>query len=225
VTKPAGEPEASTATPNEARVIFGGGDGRGEDAARGRDPELRLVLPEEEDMRAVDCEHLGDENPELSVADDGDARAWRDRNGFHHAARGGERLGEDGLLVGHVGRDSEQISRGEPQHLRVRTVAMDDAEHGSSRTVPGVAGSAAVAGAAAGVDLAGDARALRERSAAGIEDLADELVADRPGEAGVAAHELEVRVADAGQDDANGRLAVAAGDGHVVEGGVPAGDS
>src|SRR5262249_28294352 len=82
-----------------------------------------------------------------------------------------------------------------------------DAEHGACRAVARIACRAARAVAAPCVDLADHARAHRDRAAARILDDTDELVADRAAKPGVAACDLEVRVADARQRHANQRLA------------------
>src|SRR5215207_7588070 len=80
------------------------------DAALARDPELAFVAADEGDARARRRpEGLRAEQPELAVADDGDARLRLDARPLRDAARGGERLGEDGALVRNLVGDGQEV--------------------------------------------------------------------------------------------------------------------
>ena len=120
-----------------------------------------------------------------------------------------ERLVEDGLLVGDaVGNDAE-IRLRQRQPFRVRARVAADAEDGALRAVPPEPSRAPVAAAAGEVDLADDALS-EERGRRGPLDDADELVSRNPREAVVPALQLEVRVADPREEDADEREAPAA---------------
>src|SRR5829696_1202609 len=80
------------------------------DAAFAHDAELALVAADEGDARARRrLQRLRAEQPELAVADDGDARLRLDARALRDAARGGERLGEDGALVRNLVGDGQEV--------------------------------------------------------------------------------------------------------------------
>lgn len=96
----------------------------------------------------------------------------------------------------------------------MRAVASDDSEHGARRAVTWIAGDAERARPAARVDLADHARADLRAVVARF-DHADELVSERPAEPGVPSADLDVRVADAAEHDADDRLAARFGFGNI----------
>src|SRR5206468_1392926 len=96
------------------------------------------------------------------------------------------------------GRDRDQ--------LRERTVRTQDAEHPAPRAMAAEPRAAAPTDAAPEIDLADDPPA-DQRRIIGREHVPDPLVARRTAETEVAARDLEVGAADAGQVDADERLA------------------
>jgi hypothetical protein len=77
-----------------------------------------------------------------------------------------------------------------------------DAKDGALQAVAGATGAALGAGATGDVDLTHDPLP-QEGSIGGPVDDADELVAQNASESGVAAYNLEIGVADAGQEGAD----------------------
>src|SRR5205823_6876456 len=89
--------------------------------------------------------------------------------------------------------------------LGERAVPVHDAQHGTTLAMAAPARDTRAARAAHGVDLTDDAAADERRRP--LRDDADELVARDPAERVVPARELDVGVADAGEQDTHQRLA------------------
>ena len=113
--------------------------------------------------------HLGDQQPELAVADDCHAVLWRDDPLLRDAKRGGERLGERRVLRRDAVRHGVQVDDGEGEPLAVGPVLVEDAKHGPLGAV--VARPRAADGA----------RAARRRVPAAEVDVADDALADEVG--------------------------------------------
>ena len=92
----------------------------------------------------------------------------------------------------------------------MRTVAGVNAEHGSCSTVSRIPGATQLALAAARIYLADDAT-TNQPAIRPIFDDADKLVTDRPIETGVPARNLEIGVADPGQQHTHQRFTASIG--------------
>src|SRR5262249_1780803 len=91
---------------------------------------------------------LGDENAEGAGAEDGDVHPRLEADLARDLEGGGQRLNEDGLLVGErVGQDVA-VAGGDYEALGEGAVAADDADDGAPAAVVGEAGAAHVALAA-----------------------------------------------------------------------------
>ena len=106
----------------------------------------------------------------------------------------GDRFGEDGDVGRHRVGHGVQIPLRHGDEVRKRAVVVQDAEDGAVGAVAGPACAARLARVAAAVDLADDPAAGQR---AGLRH-ADELVAEHALKSHVAAHELQVGLADAG---------------------------
>ena len=162
------------------------------------------MLADDEHAVRKPGQHLRAEIPEASVAQYDDAILASDGQLRGNLEGGGDRLGEDG----HIGRQrvghGVEIALRHGDEVRERAVVVQDAEDRAMRAVAGTACAAGVALVAAAVDLADDAAAGQRTGLS----HADELVAEHALESHVAAHELQVRLADAGGEDLDQHLAV-----------------
>src|SRR4051794_18284592 len=112
------------------------------------------MTADERDARArQNLQSLRAEQAEFAVAYDRDARLRFDAHALRDAARGGERLGEDRALVGHVVGHGQKIHGRELKEFGERAVAPDDAENGARGAVARVARQTQLARAAARVYL------------------------------------------------------------------------
>src|SRR5438132_5587944 len=139
------------------------------------------------------------------------AGAWGRRGSWPRPAPPGggggrERLGEHRLAIGDRLRHRMEVRRRDRDQLRERTVRTQDAEHPAPRAMAAEPCAAALADAAPEIDLADDPPA-DQRRIIGREHVPDPLVARRTAETEVATRDLEVGAADAGQVDADERLA------------------
>mmetsp|Transcript_21704 Transcript_21704/g.67978 ORF Transcript_21704/g.67978 Transcript_21704/m.67978 type:complete len:242 (+) Transcript_21704:450-1175(+) len=165
---------------------------------------------EEGGRRGAAAEDLGDEEAEFAVADDRDAVRLADDALFDDAERGGERFGEGGVLRRHAVGDDVQVRRGKRQPLRVAPVLAEDPEDAPTRAVippSRPAPRARLAVPTGQVDLA-HYPLLRQRlvPCGGFFAHPDEFVTHDPREPHVALHDLQVRVADPRDQDADQSL-------------------
>src|ERR1700693_4437401 len=187
--------------PSDAVGRTGGFDHEIEGAPAGAGPAFE---EREGPARARSLQPPRAERAELSGAEHRRPCLSVDRDLVQDLAGRGQRLGEDGLLVGDLARHLVQVVLGESQVLGVRARVPEDAEHAASGAVTSEAAPAPIAAPAGEVDLPDDALA-HPRRARGSLDAADELMAGNAREAVVAAPELQVGVADARRDDAHER--------------------
>src|SRR5206468_5151195 len=122
--------------------------------------------------------------------------AGTDRNLLPNLEGGRERLGEDSRLVGDAGGHLVQVRERQREALREGAVTAADAEHVAPLAVRPAAGEARRAPAAGHVDLAHYPPSHPFLGAHGGLDASHELVAGDARERVVAAHELEIGVAD-----------------------------
>jgi hypothetical protein len=97
------------------------------------------------------------------------------------------------------------------------TVAADNSKHGAFRAMAWVAVKAQPALAAPGIYFTDNPFANEFGRIARFLDNADKLVTDRSRKSGVAAHDLQVRIANAGHGDADERFVFIAGRGNVSQ--------
>ena len=161
------------------------------------------MLPDHQHMAREPGQDLRAEVPEASVAQDDDPILPADRQLGRNLEGGGDRFGEDGDVGRQRVRHGVEIALRHGDEVRERAVVVQDAEDRAMGAVAGLACAARVALVAAAVDLADDA-AAGQRARLGH---ADELVAEHALKSHVAAHELEVRLADARGEDLDEHLA------------------
>ncbi len=140
---------------------------------------------------------LGDELPELAVPHYQYPVIFSDPDLLLNLQGSCEGLGEHRLGGVEAFRDDVQVSRGKNEVFGEGAVAPGDSENGAIAAVGGHSRPAAAAGAACGVYLP-DHLLAGERARL---DDADELVARYTAERVVAPGQLDVGVADAGDED------------------------
>jgi hypothetical protein len=143
---------------------------------------------------------------ELARPDHDDAVGGGDSDLLLHFERRGRGLHENRRLVRQRVGHGVQVPDRQTQVRREGAVASDDAEHRALLAVRRPTGAARHARAARGVDLTGHAPPHPCGRRGSRDDRADELVPRHAREGIVAAHELEVGVADPGQVHAHQRL-------------------
>ena len=159
-------------------------------------------------------QHVGAQQSQTAVAGHQRPRARRHLDLVQHLQRGGQGLGEHGLLVGHRVGHRVQVGRRQREPLGEAAVAPEDAEHRAPGRVARVVGAGArglvdgavVRGALARwghVDVAHHAASGQ----AAVQRDAHELVAGYAGEVHVAPGQGQVGGADPGQAHGHGDLA------------------
>ncbi len=164
------------------------------------DGEFAGVAAEGSHAEAMEAQDLGNEETEFAVAQDGDGGAAWEAHLFEDFAGGGNGLSEDGVFVGDVFGDGQEVFRGKSQVGGKSAGVAHDAEDGAAGAMAAEMALAPRALAAGEIDFADDAAALH---------FADKFVAGDAGKAVVAAEEFEVRIADAGEADADAHVALA----------------
>ena len=139
----------------------------------------------------------GDELPELAVTDHQNPVLLSDPYLLPNLQGGCQGLGEDRGRGVQCVRDLVQVSRGEHEVLGEGAIAACDPENSAIAAVGPHAGPAAAAGSAGGVNLANHSF-TGERS--GLYDP-DELVAQYAAEGVVPSDQLDVGVADTGDEN------------------------
>ena len=168
------------------------------------DRELAVVATEHRDVWGGRSQHLRDDEPHPSVADDRDTLASANAHLLEYSAGGRDRFHEHRRFVVNSLRNCVQVFRRQRHELRKRAIAIANPEDVSLQTMFFLISRAPRAGAATDVDLADDTLAdprgvsLRRRL-----DDADELVTGNAGEPSVALEDLKIRPADAGHPNTN----------------------
>ena len=148
-----------------------------------------------------------DELPQAAGAHHAHALAGSDRPLLLDLERGGGGLREHRDLVGEARRDLVQVREREGEELGQGPLAAADPDDRAFGTMGAPAGRAIRAPAAGDVDLADHAAGDPFLGAGGLLHHAHELVAGDARAGRVAAPQLQVGSADAGQDHAHDRLA------------------
>lgn len=177
-----------------------------DDAAAFGDGNFGGVAAEEVDLGAAGLEHLGDEEAEFAIAENGDALGAQAAELLLDLAGGGDGFDEDGFFVREGRGDGEEVRFGEREILGEGAGVLDDAEDGTGGAVAFEAFLAGGAGVAGEVDFADDTLADPGGGVRFFDD-ADELMAGATGEAVVSAEEFEIGVADAGEGEADAGVA------------------
>ena len=166
-----------------------------------------LGMPSEEDRpQPGPGEHLGAEQAEPTVPQDGAAREAREVELLRDLEGRGEGLGEDRRVVRHRVGHRVQVALRQHQPLGEGAGAAEDAEHRALRAVAREASPTGRTDLAADVDLA-DHPPPGERARLGDPD---ELVAGDAAKAHVPAREREVGGANSGAQNAHGDLVAGA---------------
>jgi hypothetical protein len=158
------------------------------------------------------------EQAEFTVANNGDARFRSDRDLLADSVRSSERLGEDCFNIGYRSRYGDQIRRRQTQEFRMCSIAAVDTEDGACRAMSRITRHASIAFAATGVDLTDNPLPNHLRMRVACLNDSDELMTDRSVESGIAAHDLEIRVADSRQLDSHKALAFRFGSRNIFHG-------
>jgi hypothetical protein len=166
------------------------------DTSTSGDGQFFAMPAEQVHLGAVGVKDLRDQQAEFPVAQDGHLFAFGDFDLIENFAGGGNRLDEDGVVVGNRFRNAMKVPKGQGEEFAERAGMFHDAEHGSLRTMPAELARAPFAMSAGEIDFAGYAFA-------GIDHLADEFVPRRSAKAVIAALEFEVGGADAGGEQAD----------------------
>src|SRR3984957_6895841 len=176
------------------------------------------MLSEHHNAWDFGLQHASDELRQLSVTQDGCGAELLRVDLIENFAGGGQRFDEDGLFVGDGIRGFVQIFDRESEVFGEGAVVIDDTEDGAAKAVRFQSAKAELAdgvvavGGAGDVDFAGDAAAdpagsfvldyrRRVSAIADRDDFAYEFVTGNAAEVVVAAEDLDVGVADAGEAD------------------------
>src|SRR5262249_37471749 len=184
------------------------------DSGARREFQLGVVFADQGQVAPRPRDHARNQLPQFAVADNGDAMRSADLDLVEDLERGPQRLGEDGLPVADAVGHGQQILRRQAQIFGERPVAPANAERGPIRAMTRIVPEAKTALSAAHFDFAHDAAAYL-RPVGRLFDDADKLVSERAVEAGVAARDLDVRVANSRHRHPHQRLAGAARDGRI----------
>src|SRR5580692_4624320 len=151
-------------------------------------------------------ERQRDNCAQTAVTDDDDSLIARQMNLLEDLIRSCQRLDEDRDVVRNRIGNRNQVEVREPQEIRKGAVAPEDSEHGAIRTMARKTGGARRASAASRVDLADDAFPSQRRVLR-LDHAAGEFMPRHSAILHVAARDLEVSPADAGERDADHALA------------------
>ena len=164
-------------------------------------------------------QHLRREQAELAVAEHDAVAARLDAHLLEDLEGRGERLREDGDLVGHAGRHRVQVRDRHAHELGEGAVRAQDAHHVARRDSGG-RGRACTRRSGRSAKLISPTTRSPTSAAGPCATVPDELVAEHAAEAHVALHQLEVGVADTGERHAHERaLGVQLGTRDLLDGG------
>ena len=172
---------------------------------------MLCVLADHHDAQACRAQHASDQLRELAVADHGRLAVRANVYLFQNFARRGERLGEDGCLIGNARGHAMQIHDGQREVFGERAVVAEDSQHAPPRAVRRDSAAAIAAwlaepqARARQIDFADDAppdpaAILRARDA---DDFAHKFVAERAVKIVIAAQNFDVGVADSREANAH----------------------
>src|ERR1051325_8883113 len=102
---------------------------------------------------------LSAQQTKFAIPNHAQFRILIDRRAFENSASGCQRLSKDGRFVRYLVRHWNHITDWQLQKFSVRSIASDNSQHRSLRTVTRIARATKIAVATTGVDLADDASA------------------------------------------------------------------
>ena len=149
-------------------------------------------------------QHLGHQQPELAIAQDGDACATGNPHLLQKLAGSRQRLDEHSRLGGDSVRHDVEVALGQRKKFLKRPRIIYDSQNASLGTMPAHILAAPVAVSARQIDLAHYATAY-QRLAVRLYHLTHELVPRNTGEAVIAALQLQIRIADPGANEPDQR--------------------
>ena len=171
------------------------------------DAQLFTMAAEEVHFGAVRVNDLGDQETQLSVAQNGDAVVFGDADLIQDLASGGNGFDEDRMFDRDGLWHSMQIAQGQSQEFTKRSGMLDDTENGASGTMAAESAGTPFAMAAGEIDFAGYG-AADPGGIFGLSNFADEFVAGCAAESIVAALQFEIRRTDSGSEHADAREAL-----------------
>jgi threonine synthase len=171
------------------------------------DAQLFTMASKEMHCGAVRVKDLGDQQPEFSVAQDGDAIAFGDVDLIQDLASGGNGFDEDCVFDRDGLRHAMQIAQGQSQEFTKCSGMLDDSKNSASGTMAAESARTPFAMAAGEIDFAGDG-ATDPGGIFGLGHFAHEFMAGGAAESVVAALQFEIRRTDSGSEHADAREAM-----------------
>ena len=116
------------------------------------------MTAEQEHIRAACFQCLCDEQSEFSIAQDGNALAFRDFDLIENFTSGGDGFNEDGVSIGNRFWDDVKIRDRQGEEFLKRAGMIDDAQDFARGAMTAEAATAPIAGSAGEIDFTGDSR-------------------------------------------------------------------